>query len=235
MIMATKRVRGVDALLSDITNTYLDSTPKRACASKADSAIKQQMFQHGSRGLCLTPPLRTNPSPVLSDPSLHSTTPSVSTNPSPNPSNHPPNHSPSHTLKQLVRDRPEVVESGLYCLQQYIERNTIFEVQKAHAISAFAGAVLNGRKILEACDLEATGTLFAARTIRRWASDMFGDFFAHISNIDDITDEKVEMQLCSGRGRHPKWVSLMTDENFRKEVKEYVLENGYVKGRPNLT
>ena len=56
-----------------------------------------------------------------------------------------------------------------------------------------------------------------------------------ISNIDDITDDILTMELESGRGRHPKWVSLMSDEIFRKEVKEYVLENGYVKGRPNLT
>ncbi len=64
---------------------------------------------------------------------------------------------------------------------------------------------------------------------------MFADFFAVISNIDDVTDDKLEMELQSSRGRHPKWVSLMTDDRFRKQVKEYVLENGYVKGRPNLT
>ena len=78
-------------------------------------------------------------------------------------------------------------------------------------------------------------TVFAARTIRRWTTEVFGDFFSVISNSDDITDEILEIEFQSGRGRHPKRVSLMSDDKFRKQVKEYVLENGYVKGRPNLT
>lgn len=35
--------------------------------------------------------------------------------------------------------------------------------------------------------------------------------------------------------RHPKWQSLVHDENFTTEARQYVRENGYVKGRPNLT
>ncbi len=61
------------------------------------------------------------------------------------------------------------------------------------------------------------------------------DYFSVISNIDDVTDKRLEMELKSSRGKHPKWVSLISDEGFRQEVKEYVLDNGYVKGRPNLT
>ena len=138
-------------------------------------------------------------------------------------------------MKRLVRDRPQVFENGMKCIKQYIERNTTFEVQKASALSIFAGAVLSGHGILEACALASVCTVFAARTIRRWATEVFGDFFSVISNSDDITDEILEIEFQSGRGRHPKRVSLMSDDKFRKQVKEYVLENGYVKGRPNLT
>ena len=33
----------------------------------------------------------------------------------------------------------------------------------------------------------------------------------------------------------PKLVSQMSDEGFRRSVKKYVLDNGYMKGKPNLT
>ena len=46
------------------------------------------------------------------------------------------------TMKRIVRDRSQVLENGMQCIKQYIERNTIFEVQKASALSVFAGAVL---------------------------------------------------------------------------------------------
>ena len=60
-------------------------------------------------------------------------------------------------------------------------------------------------------------------------------FFFNTSNIDEVTDDKLDRELESGRGRHPKWVSLMSDEGFQKDVRAYVCDNGYVKGKPNLT
>ena len=120
-------------------------------------------------------------------------------------------------------------------MQQYIERNTTFAIQKACALQIFAGSVLSGNGILEACDLAAVCTSFCARTIRRWATNVFRDYFSLLSNFDDVSDERLELELVSGRGKHPKWVSLMVDENFRKEAKQYVLDNGYIKGKPNLT
>ena len=119
-------------------------------------------------------------------------------------------------MKRLVRDRPQVIENGMKCIKQYIERNTTFEVQKASALSIFAGAVLSGHGILEACALASVCTVFAARTICRWATEVFGDFFSVISNSDDITDEILEIEFQSGRGRHSKRVSLMLDDKFRK-------------------
>ena len=117
-------------------------------------------------------------------------------------------------------------------IQQYIERNTS---QKAIALQVFSGAVSSGIGILKACDLAATCSCFCARTIRRWAVDIFLDYFSLESNIDDITVERLEMELSSSRGKHIKWKSLMHDENFRCEAKQYVLDNGYIKGKPNLT
>ena len=117
----------------------------------------------------------------------------------------------------------------------YIEQNTTYSVQKACALRIFAGRVLKGGGIVEACDLAAFCTSFSSRTIRRWATDLFGDYFFNLSNVDDITDKRLDKELESGRGRHPKWVSRISDEGFRDTVKKYVLDNGYIKGKSNLT
>ena len=61
------------------------------------------------------------------------------------------------------------------------------------------------------------------------------DFFNTVSSLEDIVDNQLELELDSGRGKHPKWVSLTADENFKKEMKQYILDNGYRKGQPNLT
>ena len=36
-------------------------------------------------------------------------------------------------------------------------------------------------------------------------------------------DDRLDKELESGRGKHPKWVS---DENFRTDVRKFVLDNG---------
>ena len=70
-----------------------------------------------------------------------------------------------------------------------------------------------------------------SHTIRKWA---FTGKFATVSSID-VTDDRLQLELSSERGCYPKCKSLLSDENFRKEAKQHVLENGYVKGRTNLT
>ena len=56
-----------------------------------------------------------------------------------------------------------------------------------------------------------------------------------ISIIDNVSDEKLELELSSNIGRHPKWVSLMLDENFRKDARKFIADNCYAKGKLNLT
>ena len=144
--------------------------------------------------------------------------------------------SKSHTsLKSLLADRPEVMQQGLECISLYIERNTTFTQQKAVALQIFAGSVVSGSGILEACELASRCTTFAARSVRRWATEVFRGYFSSISNIDDVTDSALEKELESGRGKHPKWISLTMDESFREEAKQYVRDHGYVKGEPNMT
>ncbi len=39
--------------------------------------------------------------------------------------------------------------------------------------------------------------------------------------MDDATDKALTRELDSARGKHPKFVSLMADENFRAEIIQY--------------
>lgn len=205
--MATKRVRGMQA-------NAVASAPKRSCAGTATTSIKVQSLRCAARG-------------EYAPRGVHG----HASNPSPGPEL----DSETVKLKRLVTDMRHIVQGGMDCIQGYIERTVTYSIQKACALRIFAGCVLGGHGIVEACDLAALCTSFSSRTIRRWATDLFGDFFLNLSNIDDVTDERLDKELESGRGRHPKSVSLMSDEGFRSTVKEHVLDYGYVKGKPNLT
>ena len=88
---------------------------------------------------------------------------------------------------------------------------------------------------MDACNFAAKCTGFNSDVIRRWAGAVFCDYFGAVANIDDVDDETIEAELTSSRGKHPKWNSLMHDENFRLEATEYVRVHGYLKGTPNLT
>ncbi len=57
---------------------------------------------------------------------------------------------------------------------------------------------------------------------RSFVIEVFVDFFGIISSLEDVTDEKLQDELESGRGRHPKWSSLSSDENFQSECRSFV-------------
>ncbi len=123
----------------------------------------------------------------------------------------------------------------MHILQSLVERNTTFAIQKAIVLQVFGAAVSSGMGILEACNLSSMATGFNSRVIHRWAKEVFVDFFGTISSLEDVTDEKLQDELESGRGRHPKWSSLISDENFQSECRSFVHLNANVKGKPNLT
>ena len=120
-------------------------------------------------------------------------------------------------------------------IQTYIERNSLFHLQKAIALNIFSVAVSDGSGIIDACNLAAKCTGFHIDAIRKWAGAVFRDFFGTVANIDNVDDEALEGELISNRGKHPKWISLIHDESFQLDATEYVREHGYVKGTPNLT
>lgn len=226
LIMATKRVRGVNALLSDVTNVASGTPAKRSCASRAGTRIMMSFSQYAPRGrtaLSCTPPAPASPAPEIrvSPRDLGGR-----------------RSSPDEdvlTLDELSRNMRHVLEGGVESIHQYVERNCSFPILKGCALRIFGGCILSGKGILEASEMAATCTGFSSSRIRKWASAVFCGFFSTISNLEDVTDQQLERELESGKGRHPKWVSLMSDESFQKEVRKYVLEHGYKKGAPNLT
>ncbi len=94
-----------------------------------------------------------------------------------------------------VKERPHVLQEGKNYIQQYIERNTTFEIHKAIALQVFSASVTNGSGILEACNFASQCTQFSACTIRTWAVEVFRDYFGVVSNIDDVTDERLPLEL----------------------------------------
>ena len=188
--MASKRIRGLNAFLVEISNTTssLEATPrKRACADRASCRIREEVKKGVNKSKL--PPL---PTPRKS--------PRQSPRPNYIDTDTTQDLDPSHiTLRELLKYQPHVLQQGMQCIQRYNERNTTFVVQKAYALQIFAGSVLGGSEIIEAFDLAAACTSFAARTIRKWATDVFSDYFGLLSCLDDVTDERLEMELESGK------------------------------------
>jgi hypothetical protein len=114
----------------------------------------------------------------------------------------------------VLKSRPEIIHCGKDIISKYIERNITFTEQKAIALNIFAVAVSEGYWVIDACTMAAKVTGFNSEVIRRWAVNVFLGFFGSTSNIDDIDDEAMETELMSNKGKHPKWDSLMHDENF---------------------
>lgn len=100
-------------------------------------------------------------------------------------------------------------------------------IQKAIALHIISLGICS---ILEACAQAAVFSNFSVEAIKKWAVEIFRDYFSTLSSIEDVTDETLELKLTSSRGKH----SMMDDENFRKKAQKYIRENGYVKGKPNL-
>ena len=221
--MATKRLRGLNVYLGDITNI---PSGKRVCAEKASEAIRGQVQLQSPRGVHTS----SGKAESTTRPTTRSTTRSTKTT-----QNSVDKEQNIITLNDIDKKRPEIWKESLQRLQQFTESNTTFSTQKAFALQVVAGMVLAEKGFTASCSLAAQCTGFSSETIRRWAVELFANYFGLVSNLEDISDDQLQEELESARGKHPKYVSLMTDETFRKEAKQFVLENGYSKGKPNLT
>ncbi len=83
----------------------------------------------------------------------------------------------------------------MHTLQTHTERNMSFVTRVV---------ALQGMGILEACKLAGLATGFSDQGIRKWAQEIYADFFGILSSLEDLTDERLDGELASGRGKHPK-------------------------------
>ncbi len=215
---ATRRRRRLQ-LLTDVTNA--SEKCKRACTYHAEDKIKECVKVKAPRGMhaVKTPSTSSSQAPHynLRDRPEATQSPDLV------------------TLRQLVKTRPHVISQGMHTLQARTERNTTFVTQKSVALQVVGACISTGMGILKSCEVAGIATGFNDQVVRGWAKEIYADFFGVVTSLENVTDEILDMQLESERGKHPKLVSLMSDENFQADVRKFVQENSNVKGRPNLT
>ena len=56
-------------------------------------------------------------------------------------------------------------------------------------------------------------------------------FISALSSLEDVTDDRLCHELESGRGKHPKWTFLSSDENFCNEIGKFVHEKAFSPNR----
>ena len=128
-----------------------------------------------------------------------------------------------------------VYKEGGRRLEQYIDKNTTLEVQKAFALVIFGQCITTDKMgIIEATRVACKFSGFSAEVIRRWATNVF-DLFGNVSCVEDVDEDDLVEVLSSKRGCHSKVMSLINDEQFCIKATKYVRQNGYRKGEPNLT
>ncbi len=215
-----KKRQSVDRLvLADVSN---EQPAKRQCSSRARVSITQHLQAKASRG----------------DPSKGGQVRYTNVMDTVNISEDSINlrSEDSINLRSMKQTQPRVFKEGGERLEQYIEKNTTAEVQKAFALVIFGKCVTTFKMgIIEATEAASKFSGFSGEVIRRWAMNVFAEFFGSVSCVEDVDDEDLIKVLSSKRGCHSKVVSLINDEQFCIKAAKYVRQNGYKKGEPNLT
>ena len=119
-------------------------------------------------------------------------------------------------------------------MEKLVERDIISEMHNAYAIHVFSVAVTKwGLGILQSSEYAADVTGASSFCVRKWASVYYLSLVD--TSPDDIDAEMVQSLLVSDRGRSKRSEILFHDEGFRLDAREFVRENGYVRGKPNMT
>ena len=141
-----KRKRGMSALLQDVTN--LEDSDCRTARHKAKSALQSLTTSAASRG-----------NPIKGAKARHSEIDSIPSEPT--------------TLRDAMNS-DAMVRNVSKRLDEYIQSNCTYEVQKVIAVKIMLTAVTKwGCSVCEAASRAADCTGFHAENIRRWAFSFF--------------------------------------------------------------
>ena len=200
-----KRCRGVNQILSEITN---QTRGKRACQECAVARILQHNFVD-PRGNSVAGAKARWEVQQEEEESCKS-------------------------LQTLIKRKKSVINVGKEKLDNYVERNVTTDMNKAFSLQVFtAGITLWGLGIIEAASRASDVTGVSAYTIRKWAShyymsvDVAPESIDHDMMADLLSSERGRGSKLAG--------SLLTDEEFRLAAREYVRQNSCVRGEPNMT
>lgn len=125
--------------------------------------------------------------------------------------------------------------NGFDLINTYVEQNISHEMLKSMVIKVFSTAINSwGMSILQAAQYAEDVTGVAVYTARKWVAT----YYLPLVGVrpDDIDREFMDDLLFSERGRscgNPG--SILHDEEFRLLAQEFVRENAYKRGQPNMT
>ena len=204
-----RKRRSVDQQLTDVSNQL---PAKRHCSSRAVVSIAQDLKRKSSRGDS------TKANEVRHTFKQHKQQVNRVTTAEADCSN----------LRSMKRC---VYKEGGRRLEQYIDKNTTLEVQKAFALVIFGQCITTDKMgVIEATRVACKFSGFSAEVIRRWATNVF-DLFGNVSCVEDVDDDDIVEVLSSKRGCHSKVTSLIIDEQFCIKATKYVRQNGYRKAQ----
>ena len=139
------------------------------------------------------------------------------------------------SLQHILLHDQSTFCNGKKSIESYIERNTGIEMLKGIAIMVFSTAVSSwGMGILEAAQKAAEVTGVSVHSVCKWAAMYFECMIG--TAAEEMDDTAVEILLSSDQGKgvtNP--LSLIHDEQFRLQAREYVRANSCQRGEPNLT
>ena len=140
---------------------------------------------------------------------------------------------PVDTLKRIITHDKATFDKGLELINTYVERNISHEMLKSLVIKVFSTAINSwNMNILQAAQCAADVTGVAVYTARKWVATYYLSLVG--MNTDNVDREFMNDLLSSERGR-ACGNGLVHDEEFRLRAREYVRENAYKKGQPNMT
>ena len=142
----------------------------------------------------------------------------------------------SDSLYKAYKSNSQAFVKGRECLDDYIEKNSTFEFQKAVALKVMVTAMSEwGKGIMESASMASDITGYSAWVIRKWAFEYFSAISIFSGSLDNIDNEFIDIQLSSNRGCGiGNQSSIIHDEEFKISAREFVRSNSYKKGEPNL-
>ena len=124
---------------------------------------------------------------------------------------------------------------GFDLINTYIEQNISNEMLKSTVIKVFGIAINSwNMSILQAAQCAADVSGVAVYTARKWVATYYLSLID--ANLDNVDQDFINDLVTSEKSRaceNPN--SLLHDEEFRVNARDYIHANAYNRGQPSLT